>query len=117
MTSLNVGTTFWSQASVAVGVAKLGVAGHSIDDGAGRAEITGAVLSCTSTFVAQVTGVAPQLVQVKLEVNVNPPQTEPGFTETVVPVLPPLKEAPEVLALKDQVIVDWPLQVPLTVTE
>ena len=35
------------QASVAVGVAKEGVAGHSMVVGAGSAEITGAVLSST----------------------------------------------------------------------
>ncbi len=73
-------------------------------------------MSTTFTVLLQVTG-AVQLSHVKLEVNVKEPQLEPGFTETVVPVLPPLNEAPEVLLLKLQVMVDWLVQVPFTVTE
>ena len=43
--SLNVSVGAGSQASVAVGVAKLGVAGHSIVLGPGSVEIVGAVVS------------------------------------------------------------------------
>src|SRR5215472_8062770 len=43
--SLNVSVGVGSQASVAVAVAKLGVAGHSIVLGAGRLEIVGAFVS------------------------------------------------------------------------
>ena len=49
VTSTKVIFGFASQASVAVGVAKDGVAGHVIVVGTGSAEITGAVLS--STFI------------------------------------------------------------------
>jgi len=45
VTSLNVSVGFGSQASVAVGVAKLGVAGHSIVLGSGSVEIAGAFVS------------------------------------------------------------------------
>ena len=44
-TSLNVSVGDVSHASVAVGVAKLGVAGHSIVLGAGSDEIAGAFVS------------------------------------------------------------------------
>jgi hypothetical protein len=47
VTSLNVNDGLGSQASVAVGVANAGVAGHSMDDGPGNAEITGQTLSVT----------------------------------------------------------------------
>jgi acyl-CoA-binding protein len=47
VTSLNVNEGLGSHASVAVGVVKAGVAGHSTDDGPGKPEITGAVLSVT----------------------------------------------------------------------
>ena len=45
VTSLNVSVTEASHASVAVAVANDGVAGQSIVDGAGKASITGAVIS------------------------------------------------------------------------
>src|SRR5215472_14036292 len=45
VTSLNVSVGFGSQASVAVGVAKLGVPGHSIVLGSGSVEIAGAFVS------------------------------------------------------------------------
>ena len=45
--STNVNVRFVSQASVTVGVVKLGVAGHSIVLGAGNAAITGGVMSRT----------------------------------------------------------------------
>ena len=44
---MNVKVTFDPQASVAVAVAKLGVAGQLIVDGAGNAAITGTVVSVT----------------------------------------------------------------------
>ena len=47
VTSAKVSVGLGSQASVAVGVAKLGVAGHSMVDGPGKLEITGAVVSTT----------------------------------------------------------------------
>ena len=47
VSSANVKVTVPPQASAAVGVAKEGVAGHSMVVGAGSAEITGAVLSST----------------------------------------------------------------------
>src|SRR5258706_11693451 len=47
VTSANVSVGLGSQASVAVGVAKLGVPGHWIVLGAGSDEITGAVVSTT----------------------------------------------------------------------
>ena len=47
VTSAKVSVGFASQASVAVGVVKLGVAGHSMALGAGSAEIAGAVVSTT----------------------------------------------------------------------
>ena len=47
VTSAKVKVTVPPQASVAVGVVKEGVAGHSMVVGAGSAEITGAVLSST----------------------------------------------------------------------
>src|SRR5437667_218898 len=47
VTSAKVSVGLASHASIAVGVAKLGVAGHSIVLGTGRAEITGAVVSTT----------------------------------------------------------------------
>jgi hypothetical protein len=47
VTSAKVRVGFASHASVAVGVAKEGVAGHSIVEGPGRAEITGPVVSVT----------------------------------------------------------------------
>jgi hypothetical protein len=45
VTSSNVSVGVESQASVAVGVVNVGVAGHSIVVGAGKAEITGATVS------------------------------------------------------------------------
>jgi hypothetical protein len=45
--SLKVNVGLASHASVAVGVAKLGLAGHSTVLGPGSCDITGAVLSCT----------------------------------------------------------------------
>ena len=77
--------------------------------------IKGGVVSLTLTVWLQVTGTV-QLLQVKLEVNVKEPQLGPGFTETVVPVFPPLKVAPDVLLVKAHVMVDWAVQVPFTVT-
>ena len=47
VTSAKVGVTAPAHASVAVGVANDGAAGHSIVEGAGKDEITGAVLSST----------------------------------------------------------------------
>ena len=47
VTSANVSVGVPPQASVAVGVAKEGVAGHSIVEGPGSAEMTGAVVSVT----------------------------------------------------------------------
>src|SRR5204863_6468332 len=47
VTSAKVSVGLASQASVAVGVVKLGAAGHSTVPGAGSAEITGAVVSTT----------------------------------------------------------------------
>ena len=47
VTSAKVRVTFPPQASAAVGVAKEGVAGHSMVVGSGSAEITGAVVSST----------------------------------------------------------------------
>src|SRR5437867_6979963 len=47
ITSANVSVGLGSHASVAVGVAKLGLAGHWIVVGAGSVEITGAVVSTT----------------------------------------------------------------------
>ena len=47
VTSAKVSAGLASQASVAVGVVKLGVAGHSIVLGAGSAAIAGAVVSTT----------------------------------------------------------------------
>ena len=47
VTSAKVSVTVPPQASVAVGVVKEGVAGHSMVVGAGSAEITGAVWSST----------------------------------------------------------------------
>jgi hypothetical protein len=49
VTSLNVRTGAGSQLSVAVGVVQVGVASHSMVVGAGRALITGGVVS--STFI------------------------------------------------------------------
>ena len=46
-TSAKVKVSVPPQASVAVGVVKEGVAGHSMVEGAGSAEITGAVWSST----------------------------------------------------------------------
>jgi hypothetical protein len=53
--STKVNVTLVSQLSVAVGVVKLGVAGHSIVLSAGSAEITGAVLSSARETVFEVT--------------------------------------------------------------
>ena len=47
VTSAKVRVTVPPQASVAVGVVKEGVAGHSMVVGSGRAEITGAMVSST----------------------------------------------------------------------
>jgi hypothetical protein len=57
--SSNVGITLASHASVAVGVAKDGAAGHSIELGAGSDERTGAVLSST-VIVRDTVAVLPQ---------------------------------------------------------
>jgi hypothetical protein len=54
VTSANVSVGFESHASVAVGVANEGVAGHSIVVGPGSAEINGAVVSLTVTGFVQV---------------------------------------------------------------
>ena len=65
VTSANVSVTLGSQASVAVAVAKLGVAGQSIVVGAGNAEITGAVRSSrTVNFWTQLTEILLQSVAV-----------------------------------------------------
>jgi hypothetical protein len=69
VTSLKTSATLWSQLSDAVGVAKDGVDGHSTDDGPGNDEITGAVLSSTTTSIKQETGSA-QLSQSNVDVNV-----------------------------------------------
>jgi hypothetical protein len=47
VTSAKVIVGLGSHASVAVGVVKLGVAGHSTVLGPGNVDITGAVVSCT----------------------------------------------------------------------
>src|SRR5206468_452920 len=57
--STKVGVTAPWQASIAVGVAKTGVAGHSIVLGAGSAAITGAVVSAT-LMVCEAVEVLPQ---------------------------------------------------------
>ena len=49
--SVNVSATLASQASVAVAVAKDGVAGHSIELGAGTPMIVGPVMSCVMVIV------------------------------------------------------------------
>src|SRR5262245_24873754 len=49
VTSAKVRVGDWSQSSVAVGVVKLGVPGHSTLEAPGRVEITGAVSSTTET--------------------------------------------------------------------
>ena len=50
VTSVDVNVIAPPQASVAVAVAKTGVAGQLIVVGAGNAAITGAVISCTTTI-------------------------------------------------------------------
>jgi len=71
VTSACVSVGFGSQASVAVGVAKLGVVEHWIDDGPGSEEIVGAVVSTTLiTWLALV--VLPQAsVAVHVRVTVE----------------------------------------------
>src|SRR5438093_2079944 len=54
VTSANVRVGLGSQASVAVGVANDGVAGHSMVVGPGSVEITGAAVSFTCTVFWQV---------------------------------------------------------------
>jgi hypothetical protein len=66
VTSANVGVTLGSQASVAVGVVKLGVAGHSIDDGPGKAESTGQMVSSTVIVCSQVVCVPAASVNVQV---------------------------------------------------
>ena len=119
-----VSVTGAGQLSVAVAVPKAALIAAAVGlqpravvppDAPAVSVITGAVTSTTLLVMLHVTGTV-QLLQVKLDVNVKEPQLEPGFTQTVVPVFGPLNEAPEVLLLKDQVMVDWLLQIPLTVT-
>jgi hypothetical protein len=56
VTSANVSVGVASQASVAVGVANDGDAGHWIVLGPGSAEITGGVVSTTGVVLLQVLG-------------------------------------------------------------
>jgi hypothetical protein len=69
VTSLNPIVKFKSQLSENVGVPNEGVAGQRIVAFEGQKVTVGAVLSCTVTSTKQVTGVAPQLLQVKLDVK------------------------------------------------
>jgi len=65
-------------ASVAVAVANTGVAGQLITDGAGKAEMTGAVMSCT-WIVCEAVELLPQpSVAVHILVTVYEPAHELG---------------------------------------
>ena len=69
VTSLKVSTAPLPQASVAVAVAKLGVAGQLMVDTAGRASITGAVTSCTLMVCVAVEALPQPSVAVQVRVT------------------------------------------------
>ena len=71
VTSVYVSLGLPSHTSVAVGVAKLGVAGHSIVDSLGSAEITGGVVSTMLMVCSQLAVPHPfETVQVRTNVPV-----------------------------------------------
>ena len=65
-------------ASVAVGVANEGVAGQLIVDGAGKEEITGAVLSCTVTVCTAVATLPHPSVAVQVRLTIYSAGQSPG---------------------------------------
>ena len=69
VTSLEVNVNTLPQASIAVAAAKTGVAGQSIVLGAGKADITGAVISCT-LIVCEAVELFPQ-ASVAVQVRVT----------------------------------------------
>ena len=83
VTSLEDKVTVGSQTSVAVGVAKPGVAGQSIVVAAGNAEIVGAVMSLT-VIICEAVAVLPQSsVAVHVLVTVKLPAHEPGVVTSL----------------------------------
>src|SRR6266498_2343801 len=78
VTSAKVSVVVPPQASVAVGVAKEGVAGHSIIEGPGNAEMTGAVLSPTVMVWLAVLGLPHGSVAVQVRVTEYSCGQEPG---------------------------------------
>src|SRR6266545_3926288 len=78
VTSAKVKVGVPPQASVAVGVAKEGVAGHSMVEGPGSAEMTGAVLSSTVMVWVAVLGLPHGLVAVQVRVTEYFCGQEPG---------------------------------------
>ncbi len=78
VTSFDVSATSLSHASVAVGVANDGVAGQLIVDGAGNAEITGAVISCTVIVWLAVAVLPQSSVAVHVLVMLYVPAHDPG---------------------------------------
>src|SRR6266542_4116940 len=78
VTSAKVNVAVPPQASVAVGVAKEGVAGHSMVEGPGSAEMTGAVLSSTVMVWLAVLGLPHGSVAVQVRVTEYSCGQEPG---------------------------------------
>ena len=83
VTSAKVGVTAPAHASSAVGVANDGVEGHSIVDGPGSAEITGAVSSITVITWVQVAVVPTASVAVQVRVIVFACGQLPGVSASV----------------------------------
>src|SRR3989454_111600 len=96
VTSAKVRVGLGSHASVAVGVANDGVAGHSMVVGPGSVEMPGAVVSCTVTVLVQLLEQPFRvIVRVRVKLALQP---EPGFTVTVCALLAPLIEPfPEIV--------------------
>jgi hypothetical protein len=83
VTSAKVIVNKLPQASVAVGVANTGVAGQLIVDGPGKADITGAVTSCT-VIVCEAVDVFPQASRaVQVLVTLYEPAQAPGVVTSV----------------------------------
>jgi hypothetical protein len=87
VTSAKVNSGLKSQASVAVGVVNDGVAGHSIDDGPGKAEITGAVLSSTLMVCAHWIEFPQSSVAVVVRVTLYSCGQAPGVVTSLNPTV------------------------------
>ncbi len=74
VTSLKVSTGEGSMRSVAVGVANIGVFGHSITVGPGKAEITGAARSTTIVMAFDVAGFpeGQDMFDVRIHLTISP---------------------------------------------